>query len=68
VRCRIPTTNSVFATTLAKFATEHHEEFGRLIFARKKGEKWQFADMSDKATRDKTLKMQPGSDIGELFN
>jgi type III restriction enzyme len=55
------------AIGLAKFAEEHHEEFGRLIFARKKGEKWEFADMCDKATRTKTLKMHPGSDIGGLF-
>lgn len=55
------------AIGLAKFAEEHGEEFGRLIFARKKGEKWEFADMCEKATREKTLKMQPGSDIGKLF-
>lgn len=55
------------AIGLAKFAEEHHEEFGRLIFARKKGEKWEFADMCERATREKTLKMQPGSDIGGLF-
>jgi len=56
------------AIGLAKFAEEHGEEFGRLIFARKKGEKWEFADMCDKATREKTLKTQPGSDIGGLFD
>ena len=55
------------AIGLAKFAEEHGEEFGRFIFARKKGDNWQYADMSDKATRTKTLKMQPGSDIGGLF-
>lgn len=55
------------AIGLAKFAEEHHEDFGRLIFARKKGEKWQFADMSNEATRKKTLSLQPSSDIGRLF-
>ena len=55
------------AIGLAKFAEEHGEEFGRFIFARKVGNNWQYADMSDKATRAKTLKMQPGSDIGGLF-
>jgi len=55
------------AIGLAKFAEEHHEEFGRLIFARKKREKWEFADMCEKTTCEKTLKMQPGSDIGGLF-
>ena len=56
------------AIGLAKFAEEHDEEFGRLIFARKKGEKWEFADMCEKATRENTSKMQPGSDIGGLFS
>jgi len=55
------------AIGLAKFAKEHHEEFGRLIFARKNGANWEFADMCEKATREKTLKMQPGSDISGLF-
>lgn len=55
------------AIGLAKFAAEHHEEFGRLIFARKNGANWEFADMCDKITRDKTLKMDPGSDIRRLF-
>jgi type III restriction enzyme len=56
------------AIGLAKFAEEHGEEFGRFIFARKVGNNWQYADMSDKGTREKTLKMQPGSDIGDLFS
>jgi type III restriction enzyme len=55
------------AIGLAKFAEEHHGEFGRLIFARKNGQKWEFADMCNKATRERTLKMQPGSDIDGLF-
>ncbi len=56
------------AIGLAKFAEEHGEEFGRFIFARKVGNNWQYADMSQKETRLKTLKMQPGSDIGGLFS
>jgi type III restriction enzyme len=55
------------AIGLARFAEEHHAEFGRLIFARKKGEKWEFADMCDEATRERTLKMRPGSEIDGLF-
>jgi len=55
------------AIGLAKFAEEHGKEFGRLIFARKKGGKWEFADMCEKPTRETTLKMKPGSDIGSLF-
>lgn len=55
------------AIGLAKFADEHGEEFGRLIVARKKGDKWQLPDMNDKATREKTKKMQPQSNIENLF-
>jgi type III restriction enzyme len=55
------------AIGLAKFADEHGEEFGRLIVARKKGDKWQMPDMNDKATREKTKKMQPQSDLDSLF-
>src|SRR5450756_1045013 len=55
------------AIGLAKFAEEHGEEFGRFIFARKVGNNWQYADMSDKGTREKILKTQPGSDIAGLF-
>ena len=55
------------AIGLAKFAEEHAGEFGRFISARKVGNNWQYADMSDKGTREKTLKMQPGSDIENLF-
>jgi type III restriction enzyme len=55
------------AIGLAKFADEHGEEFGRLIIARKNGDKWQLADMNDKETREKTKKMQPQSDLESLF-
>jgi type III restriction enzyme len=55
------------AIGLAKFADEHGEEFGRLIIARKKGDKWQMADMNDKAVREKTKKMQPQTNVDQLF-
>jgi hypothetical protein len=38
------------AIGLAKFAEDHSKGFGRLIFARYKGEKWEFAAMCEKAT------------------
>lgn len=55
------------AIGLAKFAEEHGRVFGRFILARIVGSDWKYADMSVKETRDKTLKMQQGSDIGGLF-
>jgi type III restriction enzyme len=55
------------AIGLAKFAEEHGKEFGRLIITRKKGDKWDFADLNDKATREKTRLLQPGSEIDLLF-
>ncbi len=55
------------AIGLAKFAEEHGRVFGRFILARKVGSDWEYADMSVKETRDKTLKMQQSSDIGRLF-
>jgi type III restriction enzyme len=55
------------AIGLAKFADEHGDEFGRLIIARKKGDKWQLANMNDKETREKTKKMQPQSDLESFF-
>jgi len=55
------------AIGLAKFADEHQGEFGRLIFARKKGDKWEFANMCDEATRKKTLAMRPGTPMDNLF-
>jgi hypothetical protein len=39
-----------------------------VYFWLKVGNNWQYADMSGKETRAKTLKIQPGSDIGGLFN
>ncbi len=55
------------AIGLAKFADEHGEEFGRLIIARKNGDKWESADMSDKQTRENTKKLKPQSDLENLF-
>jgi type III restriction enzyme len=55
------------AIGLAKFADAHGDEFGHLIIARKKGEKWEKVDMSDKPTREKTKRMQPQSDLEGLF-
>lgn len=55
------------AIGLAKFADEHGEEFGRLAIARKQGDEWQLADMNDKPTREKTKKLQTGSDVDGLF-
>jgi type III restriction enzyme len=55
------------AIGLAKFADEHGEEFGRLVIARKQGDEWQLADMNDKPTREKTKKLQTGSDVDGLF-
>lgn len=55
------------AIGLAKFAEEHGKEFGRLIIARKKGDKWQLADMNDKPTREKTKSLQPQAGLENLF-
>ncbi len=55
------------AKGLAKFADEHGEEFGRLIVARKAGEKMQIADVHEKSTREKIKKMQPASSVDGLF-
>ena len=55
------------AIGLAKFADEHGDEFGHLVIARKKGDKWETADMSDKATRENTKKLKPQSDLENLF-
>jgi type III restriction enzyme len=55
------------AIGLAKFADAHGDEFGHLIIARKKGEKWEKVDMSDEPTREKTKRMQPQSDLEGLF-
>ena len=55
------------AIGLAKFSDMHGDLFGHLVIARKKGEKWQLADMSDKSTREKIKEMQPQSDLENLF-
>lgn len=55
------------AIGLAKFADEHGGEFGHLIIARKRGEQWQMADMSEKVTRDATKAIPPASHLEALF-
>jgi type III restriction enzyme len=55
------------AIGLAKFAEKHHGAFGRLVFARKKGKRWEFADMCEAAKRANTQKMSPGTSIENLF-
>ena len=56
------------ARGLAEFADNHGILFDRLIIARKKGNLWQFANINDKATRDKARKMQSSSDLESVFN
>jgi type III restriction enzyme len=56
------------AIGLANFAERHHGAFGRLIFARKNGDRWELADMCDKAKRENTQKMLPGTSIEKLFD
>jgi type III restriction enzyme len=55
------------AKGLATFADEHGMEFGRLIIARKKDKAWQFADMNNKATREKARRMQSSTDLESIF-
>jgi hypothetical protein len=55
------------AKGLAAFADEHGLQFGRLIVARKKKDQWEFADVNDKATREKARRMQSSSDLESLF-
>jgi len=55
------------AKGLATFADEHGLEFGRLVIARKKDKAWQFADMNNKATREKARRMQSSADLESIF-
>lgn len=55
------------AKGLATFADSHGVDFGRLVIARRKGDQFQFADMNDRATRDKARKMQSPNDLESLF-
>lgn len=55
------------AKGLAVFADSHGIDFGRLVIARKKGDEFQFADMNDRATRDKARRMQSANDLESLF-
>ena len=52
---------------LAKFADEHHLEFGRLIVGRKKDDTKQIIDVSDDKIRKKALKMGAPADLEALF-
>lgn len=51
----------------AEFADKHGMDFGRLIIAWRKKNVWQFADVNDKATREKARVMQASSDLESLF-
>ena len=55
------------AIGLAKFSEAHGDLFGHLVISRMKGDKWQSADMNDKAARKKIKDMQPQSDLENLF-
>jgi hypothetical protein len=48
---------------LAKFTEEHHLEFGRLMFGRKKSGLIQIVDVSDNKTRQSALKMGAPADL-----
>jgi type III restriction enzyme len=53
---------------LAKFADQHHFEFGRLMVSRKKDGKLQFVDVSDAKIREKARKMGAPADLEALFD
>jgi type III restriction enzyme len=55
------------AKGLAAFADQHGVEFGRLVIARKKGDRFQTLDVNDKATRQKARSMQSQNDLESLF-
>jgi type III restriction enzyme len=55
------------AKGLAKFAEEHHLEFGRLIIGRKKDGVSQVVDVSDPSTRARALRMGAPADLEALF-
>ncbi|WP_160119847.1 DEAD/DEAH box helicase [Rhodovarius lipocyclicus] len=55
------------AKGLAKFAEEHHLEFGRLMIGRKKDGVIQVVDVSDAKTRAHALKMGAPADLEALF-
>jgi type III restriction enzyme len=53
---------------LAKFAEQHHLEFGRLMVGRKKGGTFEIVDVSDAKVRVKALKMGAPADLESLFD
>ncbi|MCC3246415.1 DEAD/DEAH box helicase family protein [Methylocystis sp. WRRC1] len=53
---------------LAKFAEQHHMDFGRLMVGRKKDGKLQVVDVSDDNVRQKALKMGAPADLEALFD
>lgn len=52
---------------LAKFADEHEVALGRLMVARKIGDKLQIVDVADHQTREKARKMGAPADLEALF-
>ncbi len=52
---------------LAKFADEHEVAFGRLMVARKIGDKLQVVDVADHQTREEARKMGAPADLEALF-
>ena len=52
---------------LAKFADEHHLDFGHLMLGRKKDGAMQVIDVSDDKIRKKALKMGASADLEALF-
>jgi len=56
------------AKGLAAFADLHGMEFGRLIIAREKDNRFQKLDMNDKNTRQRTRNMQSQNELESLFS
>ncbi|MDI1250766.1 MAG: hypothetical protein PSV13_18025 [Lacunisphaera sp.] len=55
------------ARGLAVFADKHGVEFGRLVIARKKGTKWEMADLNRADVRERARKMQSSADLESMF-
>jgi type III restriction enzyme len=52
---------------LAKFADDHHMEFGQLLVGRKKHGKLQVVNVADGKVREKARKMGSANDLEALF-
>lgn len=52
---------------LARFADEHHLEFGRLLVGRKKGGRLEIVNVADGSVREKARRMQSPNDLEALF-